>query len=655
MAVLVLTLFGVPADGIAATADAGIPAGLDNATCQSCHDGSKTLTVPGADDEERELVPVHDDKYAASVHSKMQCVDCHTDIVDAVSPHQKATTPAKGCAQCHTELWEAARKEGKAQDKVRLGEVAKNVQAYDQSFHARPNADDKTRPNASCHECHNTHTFNVPAKGTKAHGEWRATIPQMCGESCHEDHLEDFVESVHGKEILEEGNAKAAVCSDCHTTHEIINTSLDAFKLRTIDECGNCHEENLKTYRDSYHGKVTQLGHAYTAKCSDCHGSHLLLRVDDPESKVHPDNRLKTCQKCHDGKKLPEATGGFLSFGPHAHAGDKERYPQVWYTSKFMIGLLIGVFAYFWAHSLLWWYREYKDRKEGKGHPHVRILEALHGHSPEKHVRRFGLVWRIGHLSFALCVMILILTGMSVHYADSPWAPVVVNALGGPKIAGIIHRTAAAIMLGIFFLHLIGVATNIARNWKTFRFFGPDSLVPRWQDFKDAWGMFKWFAGKGPRPIFDRWTYWEKFDYWAVFWGMGIIGSSGLMLSFPTVTASIVPGWVLNVATLVHGEEAFLAAVFLFTVHFFNNHFRPDKMPPPDVVMFTGVQTLEEFRREHTAQYNRLLASGELEKYIVDAPSAPMTLGSKVLGLMLIATGLTLLTLVAIGFFGIGG
>ncbi|MEQ1515727.1 MAG: cytochrome C, partial [Usitatibacteraceae bacterium] len=102
---------------------------------------------------------------------------------------------------------------------------------------------------------------------------------------------------------------------------------------------------------------------------------------------------------------------------------------------------------------------------------------------------------------------------------------------------------------------------------------------------------------------------------------------------------------------IVHGEEAFLAAVFLFTVHFFNNHFRPDKLPPPDIVMFTGTQSLDEFRREHPAQYQRLVDSGELEKHLVDGPSRPMTVGSKILGITLICMGLTLLALVGIGFF----
>jgi DNA-binding CsgD family transcriptional regulator len=121
---------------------------------------------------------------------------------------------------------------------------------------------------------------------------------------------------------------------------------------------------------------------------------------------------------------------------------------------------------------------------------------------------------------------------------------------------------------------------------------------------------------------------------------------------FPHVTAQYLPGWVFNVATLVHGEEAFLAAVFLFTVHFFNNHFRPDKLPPPDVVMFTGTQSLQEFRHEHPAHYQRLVAVGELEKYLVDAPSRPMHVGSVILGLLLIGVGLGLLVLVGIGFFG---
>ena len=118
----------------------------------------------------------------------------------------------------------------------------------------------------------------------------------------------------------------------------------------------------------------------------------------------------------------------------------------------------------------------------------------------------------------------------------------------------------------------------------------------------------------------------------------------------PTVFGAFLPGWVFNVAAIFHAEEAFLAVVFLFTVHFFNNHFRPDKFPL-EVVMFTGTFPLEEFKRDHAKEYQRLVDSGELGKVLVDAPSAGKLAASKVLGFVLIVAGLCLLTLVGIGFF----
>jgi cytochrome b subunit of formate dehydrogenase len=164
--------------------------------------------------------------------------------------------------------------------------------------------------------------------------------------------------------------------------------------------------------------------------------------------------------------------------------------------------------------------------------------------------------------------------------------------------------------------------------------------------------MFRWFFGLGPRPVLDHYSYWEKFDYWAPFWGMTIIGVSGMMMWFPEFTAGYLPGWVFNVAAIVHGEEAILAVVFLFTVHFFNNHFRPDKFPL-DTTMFTGSIPLEHYRHEHRREYDRLVASGELEKFLVAAPSEPMARGSSILGATLIVIGLTLLTLVILGFLGV--
>jgi cytochrome b subunit of formate dehydrogenase len=621
---------------------------LSDAGCMTCHDGKKQVfALPSADGKIRPLRSIQQDKYAKGIHGELTCVACHQDIADNKAPHKKVAAPKANCVTCHEQLWETVKKENLTAEKTRLGVVVQNIEAYKKSFHARPKSE--TSVKAYCDDCHDTHYFNVPPRGTSKRTEWHLTVPNVCGAKCHTEVLEEYETSVHGMEVMEKHNPKAAVCTDCHTTHDIAKTTDDATQLLIVENCGGCHKENLESYRDTYHGQVGKLGYAYTAKCFDCHGSHGILKVDDPESTVSPKNRLKTCRQCHDGKQRPEATAGFVTYGPHANDRDFKRYPQVWIAAKFMHWLLVFVFAYFWAHSLLWWHREYKHRNDRESEMRIHTEELLHGET--KHVRRFGLLWRIGHLLFAVSVMTLILTGMGLFYSDISWAPVVMKAFGGPQVTGLIHRISAAIMLGIFFLHLIAVVINLYRNRKTFRWFGPDSLVPNLKDLNDAVGMFKWFVGRGQKPIFDRWTYWEKFDYWAVFWGMAAIGGSGMLLAFPHITGTFLPGWVFNVATLVHGEEAFLAAVFLFTVHFFNNHFRPDKLPPPDVVMFTGTQSLEEFRHEHALQYQRLVDSGQLEKYLVDAPSRPMTLGSKILGITLITIGLALLVLVTVGFF----
>jgi cytochrome b subunit of formate dehydrogenase len=622
---------------------------LDNATCQSCHDGKKgKIEVPGADGEKRPLHDVNTDKYGKSVHAKMECVACHTNITDNVSPHKKSAAKTPDCATCHQALWDKAKEAGTTGAKPRLETVVNNIEAYKKSFHARPDKDNPNQAKATCTQCHDTHAFNVPAdKKSPEYTAWRKGVPALCGQ-CHDEQLETFASSVHGKEVLEKNNEKAPVCTSCHTTHEITSSSLDSFKLLINDGCGSCHKERLSSYRDTYHGQVTKLGYSETAKCYNCHGSHGILSAKDPKSMVHPNNVLKTCQSCHDGKKRPKATAGFATFGPHANSHDFAKYPQMWIATKAMIALLVGVFAFFWLHSGLWYYRELQERKEGKSVPHVRI-EGL-PQEEKKFFQRFPLGWRIAHLAFALLTMTLVLTGTSALFSNTSWAPLVAKALGGASGMALIHRVAAALFVGIFVSHFIYVMQKLLRD-KNFRWFGPDSLVPNWKDLQDMIGMFKWFMGAGPKPRFDRWTYFEKFDYWAVFWGVTIIGGSGLMLAIPHVTATFLPGWVFNVATVVHGEEAFLATVFLFTVHFFNNHFRPEKLPPPDIVMFTGTQSLEEFRREHPAQYQRLVDAGELEKYLVDAPSRPMTLGSKILGVVLLAVGLTLLVLVAIGFF----
>ncbi len=626
----------------------GIP---ENAACLGCHGYEEFSVATGEQGNEgiRKLY-VSPDNFGKSVHGKRSCVECHKDISQI--PHQKNVTRKVDCIKCHQSVWEKnALGKNNLREPQRIGVVVQQIEHYMGSVHAQPSKEDPSKPNASCYDCHDAHyvypiTRTVFAQWkqmeSKAFTELRLKTPDMCAK-CHPAQRDQYLTSVHGTEVFQRANPRAAVCIDCHTAHHIKSPQTDPFKLEVTRNCGNCHNNQWKTYTSTYHGKVNILGYAYTAKCFDCHGHHEIQRVDDETSIVNKKNRLKTCQKCHE-----DATEGFVTFEPHGHTQDFNRFPYIWIASKSMILLLAGVFAFFWTHTALWFYREYKDRKQGKTRPHVQM-----GRLPQKegkYVRRFAPMWRLAHLLFAIAIMMLALTGSGLLYAGSFWAPTVMKLLGGPETAAILHRIGASTFIILFVGHLLYITYYIIQNWRTFRPFGPTSLIPNLQDFRDIAAMFKWFFGKRPRPVFDRWTYWEKFDYWAPFWGMMIIGITGGMLWFPEVTASVLPGWVFNVATIIHGEEAFLAIVFLFTVHYFNCHFRPDKFPQ-DIVMFTGTMPLEEYKREHTMEFRRLLETGELEKYLVDAPSRLMTLSSRILGAFLIIFGLMLLILVLLGFW----
>ena len=631
---------GAAARDAASAAAPAVPAAderPDNETCLSCH-GSEGMEADGPDGRKRKL-HVDGERFGKSVHGKRLCVECHKNITEV--PHQPVQVLVS-CVQCHQDLLRIAEEENKAQNVPRLGVVNEQIERYMKSIHARPSRTDQSRTNATCYNCHDAH--NVYPLGSTERAEWRLSIPNKCG-ACHAKQREDYAKSVHGREVLENANPVAAVCSDCHTTHDVDSPKLDASRLVITKNCGNCHQDSLRTYSQTYHGQVNKLGFAYTAKCFDCHGSHGIQRVADPASKVHPENRLNTCRQCH-----RDASAGFVSFQPHGDPTDRRNYPVLWTTAVFMIALLAGVFTFFWSHMALWLYREHKERKARLARPHIDV-DALPPEYQGKQFERFALPWRIAHLLLLLSVMTLVLTGTSVLFAETDWAPVVMQNLGSPRVAALMHRAAASLFMALFLWHLVYLTIRMSRSGQPFDIFGPTSMVPNLQDLKDIAAMFKWFFGQGPRPVFDRWTYWEKFDYWAVFWGVGVIGGSGLVLWFPTLTASFLPGWVFNVATIFHGEEAILAAVFLFTVHFFNNHFRPDKFPL-DVVMFTGRVTLQEYRHEHALEYNRLAASGELQKYLVDAPSKPLTLGSRILGFTLIGIGLVLLVLVVSGWIG---
>lgn len=255
-----------------------------------------------------------------------------------------------------------------------------------------------------------------------------------------------------------------------------------------------------------------------------------------------------------------------------------------------------------------------------------------------RHYRRFSPLARVMHAGLMFSFIGCALSGVPLLFPYAGWAKVIANLMGGFEGAALVHRASAVLMGVVFAAHIfhflwrgLGQGSLLTVLW------GPNSLVPQWKDVTDIYQHMKFFLGKGERPQFDRYTYWEKFDYMAVFWGMFIIGGSGLLLWFFEELSAWLPGWVFNVATLVHGHEALLAVGFIFTIHFFNGHLRLEKFPM-DKVIFTGTVTEHELKEERPLEYERLVREGRLQEFEAAPPSSGKLLLATIVG----GTGLVL-------------
>lgn len=253
-------------------------------------------------------------------------------------------------------------------------------------------------------------------------------------------------------------------------------------------------------------------------------------------------------------------------------------------------------------------------------------METVTLNPNEKQFLRFTRFNRLLHVAMIISFMSLALTGMTLKFSYTSWAVVISKLLGGFEFAGFIHRFAATVMFIVFFSHIIDLLRRKRKEYGSMRklLFGPNTMLPTKKDLQDFIASIKWFLWMGPRPNYGRWTYWEKFDYFAVFWGMMVIGSTGLILWFPEFFTRFIPGEFINVATIIHSDEALLATGFIFTVHFFNTHLRPEKFPM-DICIFTGRVPLEEYKIDRPAEYETLVKNNELEKYLVE-PYPPIVI-----------------------------
>ena len=631
---------------------------------------------------------VPDDALAHGVHPDLRCVDCHEDAarlphaptlnlqtcattchagvatqfaesshMDALEGHEDL---APGCASCHgghdilpvsqrnapqhrlNSLFLCGNCHAKHKEEPSGMDPKQRVSAYLASTHARGITKAGLVWAATCVDCHGAH--GVHPAGDPRSSVSRENVPDTCAK-CHEGVKETYNTSIHGK-LFAEGDERAPVCTDCHTAHSITRADTPGFMLDVINECGQCHDSPdrngdrlgtyYKSYRSSYHGQITQLGSTRGARCSDCHGAHDILPLDDPNSKVSKANLVATCGTCH-----PGANANFVKFDPHANYRDAKNYPILYAVWLYFIIMMSTVFTIFGVHTLLWFIRTLPERRKN-GH-------AAHHDAPTA-IRRFTTLNRVNHALVVITFFGLTATGIPLVFSHEPWAERIATIVGGIHAAGLWHRSFAIMLILNFVLHFIGLGVNFHRRTGTwFQWvFGPNSMVPRWKDITDFLGMFRWFVGLGKKPRFDRWAYWEKFDYWAEIFGSLIIGGSGFLLWFPELTSRILPGWAFNIAMIIHGYEALLAICFIFTIHFFNAHLRPGTFPV-DEVIFTGSVPEAELKEQRPLEYERLVESGRLESLRVPAPNRARRPVLILIAVVAVSFGLMLLTFIVLG------
>jgi cytochrome b subunit of formate dehydrogenase len=512
-------------------------------------------------------------------------------------------------------------------------EIAPPVESYEMSIHGKGLYESGLLVTATCPDCHTAHEVQLSDDpSSSVHPD---NISATCG-TCHHGIAEVFMASIHWPENGEhDGEQRTPTCETCHSSHTISRTDVGDFRLMMMSQCGGCHVEEAETFFDTFHGKVSRLGDEGAAKCYDCHGTHNIHPTSEPSSLLSRRNVVETCAKCH-----PGANRRFTGYLTHATHHDQDKYPFLFWAFWGMTALLVGTLTFFATHTLAWLFRLWRTPGEWKVHKAAAAADT-------RLYKRFTTFQRSLHLVMLLAFFTLAITGMVLKFSYAGWAQFVSSVLGGFHTTGFLHRMGAVALMTVFVVHLADVwrqKRESGERWLEFMF-DDNSLLFNLTDVREFWGSLRWFLGRGPRPRYGRYTYWEKFDYFAVFWGMMVIGSTGLVLWFPVFFTQVIPGWWVNVATIIHSDEALLAVGFIFTVHFFNTHFRPDKFPM-DPVIFTGRVPIDELKVDKPREYAELVKHGELEEHLTHPYPLKLQLLFRVFGFTALAIGLTLIALI---------
>ena len=603
--------------------------------CLACHSDASL-----SHDENGKTVSLHVDPQAFkdSIHGSMfTCVDCHTDVKSAA--HE--TTPKKiSCATCHSD----------------------EQAAYDRSFHAKAVQGGNTHA-ATCVDCHGS-PHELLAAGDPKSKVHHTNIPATCG-ACHSQKfvMEDggqsaqmvasYEQSVHGHAVAN-GSEKAAVCTDCHGTHEILDakdSKSPVFKFNVPLTCGKCHNTISAEFQQSIHGQAVAKGNWQAPVCTDCHGIHSIKAHNDPNSPVSAQNVAQaTCARCHEGVRLTQEFGvegrrastylasyhGLASrlgsqvvancascHGTHSifpssdprstinkanltrtcgqcHPGVTEKFTQAKVHVDAPLSADVGSKAVRWIRRF---YLSMIFAVIGGMLLHNLIIWrskviARRKLQPQHFVVRMPLRFRWQHLLLLASFFTLVVTGFALKFSGS-WFDTMLGM--SEHLRQLLHRIAAVVLIAVSGYHVFDIAFS-REGRKLVR-----DLFPTLDDARTAWQNVAYYLGlTSSKPDFPRFNYAEKAEYWALVWGMIVMALTGTMLWAKVFVGNHMARWWLDVATAIHFYEAILATLAIFVWHFYQVFFDPD-VYPMNWAWWDGKMTLHHYREEHGLDIHPLL------------------------------------------------
>ncbi len=569
----------------------GVTLGI--APCRQCHASTVTAYMDS----------VHGRAVARGIKEAAICTDCH-GTVHTLRPQSDPAAPtnrknmAATCGRCHADRTLVARFQ------IPIPEA---FQLYEKSVHSRAVA--QGLPAATCNNCHRSHDI---LRATNPRSSiFRENLPATCGR-CHGEESRKYRASIHGT-ALRLGATDAPVCTDCHGEHLIRapqDPSSPVSAAQVSKTCATCHgvtriaqaydipSNRVETYYSTYHGLAVQGGSTVAANCASCHGNHLILPASDPRSSINRANLPATCGKCHPG------AGVTFAEGP-VHLSPSERQNAIlYYVRRFYLLLIFCTIGGMLLHNGLDFGRklrsDYRRRGGGTGSPAAEGA-IDHPDPVQRWFPRMSAAERWQHGLLFVSFSVLVYTGFALKFPDT-WLFRWFTALeSGYAIRGWVHRGAGVVLILAGLWHLGYLPTRQGRAYIL-------GMLPRYRDVKEAIQNILYLAGLGAeRPAFDRFGYIEKVEYWALIWGSAVMITTGLLLWFVNLTLRVFPLWVVDLLTLIHYYEAWLASLAILVWHFYFVIFSPD-VYPMNWSWITGMISEETLRTEHPREYQRLLA-----------------------------------------------